>query len=117
MQPEDRRRLLRVAVERHTALATAAADGDGCDRHLLGLQIQAAEAGLDPPEIFTDPMWKRRSAGVSENGNGDVRKEFKAVCGGQEFNAVCGGQETQSIIVDFCFNNFQLMPHARGCDV
>ncbi|XP_037090050.1 peroxisomal carnitine O-octanoyltransferase-like [Pollicipes pollicipes] len=56
---DDRRRLLRAAVDRHADLARQAAEGHGCDRHLLGLQIQAAEAGLPTPEIFTDPMWKR----------------------------------------------------------
>ncbi|KAF0298202.1 Peroxisomal carnitine O-octanoyltransferase [Amphibalanus amphitrite] len=55
----DRRRLLRAAVDRHADLAKQASDGHGCDRHLMGLQILAGEAGLPTPDIFTDPMWKK----------------------------------------------------------
>ena len=47
-------------MERHADLARQASEGHGCDRHLLGLQILAAETGTPTPDIFTDPMWKKR---------------------------------------------------------
>lgn len=51
----ERLKLLQAAVKKHTRTMRAATNGDGVDRHLLGLRILAAGSGMDPlPSIFTD---------------------------------------------------------------
>lgn len=56
----NRRRKMDIAMEKHNRLMTEAMNGEGCDRHLLGLKILAQERGLPTPEIFTDSAWKKR---------------------------------------------------------
>ncbi|OQS01750.1 choline/Carnitine O-acyltransferase [Achlya hypogyna] len=54
-----------AAVAKHQALAVDALGGQGVDRHLLGLQVAAAVAGLAPPPVFAD------AAFVRSGGNGN----------------------------------------------
>ena len=56
----DLLRLLKRACEKHDALMNEARNNAGCDRHLLGLMLVARELGIDTPEIYTDPAWKKR---------------------------------------------------------
>jgi len=49
----ERLKLLQAAVKRHVRLMRAATNGDGIDRHLLGLRVLAAGTG-QMPSLFTD---------------------------------------------------------------
>ncbi|XP_076158300.1 carnitine O-acetyltransferase b [Alosa pseudoharengus] len=65
--------LLREAVEAHTQLTDQALQGQGIDRHLLGLKLQAIEEGLSVPSMFMDTAyglathWKLRTGQVPSN--------------------------------------------------
>ncbi|XP_063041670.1 carnitine O-acetyltransferase b isoform X2 [Engraulis encrasicolus] len=65
--------LLREAVAAHTQLTEQALQGEGIDRHLLGLKLQAIEEGLSVPRIFMDTAyglathWKLRTGQVPSN--------------------------------------------------
>ncbi|KAL2080592.1 hypothetical protein ACEWY4_024385 [Coilia grayii] len=65
--------LLREAVEAHTQLTEQALQGQGIDRHLLGLKLQAIAEGLSVPRIFMDTAyglathWKLRTGQVPSN--------------------------------------------------
>ncbi|XP_028819487.1 carnitine O-acetyltransferase b [Denticeps clupeoides] len=65
--------LLREAVEVHSELTEQALQGQGIDRHLLGLKLQAIEEGLSVPRIFMDTAyglathWKLRTGQVPSN--------------------------------------------------
>src|SRR4051812_36429316 len=50
-------KLLQAAVKKHVRLMRAATNGDGVDRHLLGLRVLAAATGQQP-EIFTDKAYQ-----------------------------------------------------------
>jgi len=55
----ERLKLLQNAVKKHTRTMRAATNGDGVDRHLLGLKILAVGSGMDPlPAIFTDKAYQ-----------------------------------------------------------
>ena len=54
---EKRAHLLRQAVESHRNYTIAAVNGQGVDRHLLGLKLISKEKGILLPEIFTDPAY------------------------------------------------------------
>ncbi len=52
--------LMRAAFTEHGKLAKDAAAGQGCDRHLLGLRLIAAENGVaDLPALFSEEVYKR----------------------------------------------------------
>ncbi|XP_077978570.1 peroxisomal carnitine O-octanoyltransferase-like [Glandiceps talaboti] len=57
--------LFHRSVDKHNQLMLDAVQGQGCDRHLLGLQILAAYSGNPMPEIFTDQAWTKSGG----NGN------------------------------------------------
>ncbi|XP_065053359.1 peroxisomal carnitine O-octanoyltransferase-like [Rhopilema esculentum] len=52
-------RLLRNACEQHSKMMNECCNGQGIDRHLLGLRILAMQEGLDVPMIYRDKAWKR----------------------------------------------------------
>jgi len=54
----DRLKALQAAVKKQTRVMRAATNGDGVDRHLLGLRIVAAGSGMPMPEIFTDKAYQ-----------------------------------------------------------
>lgn len=56
---EQKYSLLREAIKWHRHLASQAANGQGVDRHLLGLRLLASEAGIETPAIFSDPAYQR----------------------------------------------------------
>eukprot|EP00050_Salpingoeca_kvevrii_P014973 m.42369 g.42369 ORF g.42369 m.42369 type:complete len:621 (-) comp6090_c0_seq2:3152-5014(-) len=53
--PAHRQRLFREAVETHMSLTREACEGQGVDRHLLGLRRCAEEHGIDTQGFFEDP--------------------------------------------------------------
>ncbi|KAF8141592.1 acyltransferase ChoActase/COT/CPT [Boletus edulis] len=57
---EEKVRLLRDAVKKHTRLATEATMGEGVDRHMLGLRL-SRPSSLSGPALFTDPLYTRSS--------------------------------------------------------
>jgi carnitine O-octanoyltransferase len=54
------RDLLLKAIAKHNDLMNDARNGQGCDRHLFGLQCLAFENNIPTPEIFKDPSWTKR---------------------------------------------------------
>ncbi|CAH1785909.1 unnamed protein product, partial [Owenia fusiformis] len=48
---------LRKAIATHRKFTAWAINGQGIDRHLLGLKLQAIEAGMNVPDIFMDPSY------------------------------------------------------------
>jgi len=50
----EKLKCLASAVKRHVRTMRAATNGDGIDRHLLGLRVLAASTGQGMPAIFTD---------------------------------------------------------------
>ncbi len=55
----DKYAALTQALKGHSEYAKRTTQGRGIDRHLLGLGLVAAEAGLPAPEILSDPSWTR----------------------------------------------------------
>ncbi|KAJ2546951.1 Carnitine O-acetyltransferase mitochondrial, partial [Coemansia sp. RSA 1933] len=53
---QERIRLFKLALEKHTKLTREAAAGQGVDRHLLGLRMVLGP-GEGKPEIFEDPAY------------------------------------------------------------
>ncbi|XP_020625298.1 peroxisomal carnitine O-octanoyltransferase-like isoform X3 [Orbicella faveolata] len=56
-------RLFREACKKHIKLMKEAVDGQGIDRHLLGLQLIAASEGMPTPAIFTEKAWTASGGG------------------------------------------------------
>ncbi|XP_039278604.1 carnitine O-acetyltransferase isoform X2 [Nilaparvata lugens] len=50
---------LKAAVDGHRKLAMEASQGQGVDRHLLGLKLMAQEKGIEVPDLYTDPGYVR----------------------------------------------------------
>ncbi|XP_038078103.1 peroxisomal carnitine O-octanoyltransferase-like isoform X2 [Patiria miniata] len=59
----ERRALFLVAIRKHDENMTEAANAEGCDRHLFGLQALAMEQGLPVPELYTDPAYTKSGGG------------------------------------------------------
>lgn len=51
---------LRKAVNRHNDMMNEARSGKGIDRHLFGMWCAAFDADLPIPELYDDPLYKRR---------------------------------------------------------
>lgn len=70
---EAKIQLLREAVNAYSILTEQSLMGQGIDRHLLGLKLQAIENGLSVPRIFMDTAyglathWKLRTGQVPTN--------------------------------------------------
>ncbi|KAM4736362.1 peroxisomal carnitine O-octanoyltransferase isoform 1-T1 [Anableps anableps] len=58
-----RRTAMFSAFNKHNKLMSEAQDGNGCDRHLLGLYLIAKEEGRPTPELFSDPLYSRSGGG------------------------------------------------------
>ena len=54
--------LARAAAASISAYVAEATQGRGIDRHLFGLMMTCAEAGLDAPALFGDPLFARLNA-------------------------------------------------------
>ncbi|KAG8220958.1 acyltransferase ChoActase/COT/CPT [Butyriboletus roseoflavus] len=57
---DEKVRLLRDVVKKHTQLAQEATIGEGVDRHMLGLRL-SQPSSLSAPALFTDPLYTRSS--------------------------------------------------------
>ncbi|KAF9218968.1 acyltransferase ChoActase/COT/CPT [Gyrodon lividus] len=57
---EEKLRLFRDAVKKHTQLAKEAGMGAGVDRHMLGLRLSNSPSS-PLPALFTDPLYTRSS--------------------------------------------------------
>ncbi|KIJ20944.1 hypothetical protein PAXINDRAFT_174316 [Paxillus involutus ATCC 200175] len=57
---EEKMGLLRDAVEKHARLAKDAGNGEGVDRHMLGLRLSNPPTSPHPA-LFTDPLYTRSS--------------------------------------------------------
>jgi len=51
---KERTAKLKIAINSHKEYLKRCMDGNGCDRHLLGLRLLQMETGEKPSEIFTD---------------------------------------------------------------
>jgi len=58
LKDNERLKLLQNAVKKQTRIMRAATNGDGIDRHLLGLRILAVGSGMPLPEIFADKAYQ-----------------------------------------------------------
>ncbi|XP_061572808.1 peroxisomal carnitine O-octanoyltransferase [Cololabis saira] len=58
-----RKKALQLAFNKHNKLMSEAQEGNGFDRHLLGLYLIAREEGRPTPELFTDPLYARSGGG------------------------------------------------------
>ncbi|XP_008103907.2 carnitine O-acetyltransferase [Anolis carolinensis] len=56
-QAPERLSLLKQAVEVHSTLTEQALDGQGIDRHMLGLKLEAIADGFRVPELFMDTSY------------------------------------------------------------
>ncbi|XP_022102339.1 peroxisomal carnitine O-octanoyltransferase-like isoform X2 [Acanthaster planci] len=59
----ERKALFLTAIKKHDENMTMACYGEGCDRHLFGLQIIAMEEGLPVPALYTDPAYTKSGGG------------------------------------------------------
>ncbi len=55
----EKRKLFLIAANRHQQLMVEASENRGCDRHLFGLSMIAAETGQSL-ELINDPSWIKR---------------------------------------------------------
>ncbi|XP_074652044.1 peroxisomal carnitine O-octanoyltransferase-like isoform X2 [Tubulanus polymorphus] len=73
--------LLQKAMKTLHRLMTEGQQNKGCDRHLMGLRIIAAEMGMEDHAIFQDPLWQKSG--------GDARFILSTSLAG--YNTVIGG--------------------------
>ncbi|XP_006824922.1 peroxisomal carnitine O-octanoyltransferase-like [Saccoglossus kowalevskii] len=64
VSPSDRFQLFLNAINKHVQMMEECKNNEGCDRHLLGLQLIASENGIPLPELYKDPAY------VKSGGNG-----------------------------------------------
>ncbi|XP_017280549.1 peroxisomal carnitine O-octanoyltransferase isoform X2 [Kryptolebias marmoratus] len=60
-----RRKAMLPAFGKHNKLMSEAQEGNGFDRHLLGLYLIAKEEGRPTLELFTDPLYSRSLVGYT----------------------------------------------------
>ncbi|XP_053289021.1 peroxisomal carnitine O-octanoyltransferase isoform X1 [Pleuronectes platessa] len=58
-----KRKAMLLAFDRHNKLMAEAQNGNGFDRHLLGLYLIAKEEGGPIPELFMDPLYTTSGGG------------------------------------------------------
>lgn len=54
--------MFKQAMDKHLSLMRQCMNGEGIDRHLLGLKILAAENGMTTPQLFNDAAYEKRYA-------------------------------------------------------
>ncbi|KAJ8004965.1 hypothetical protein DPEC_G00141750 [Dallia pectoralis] len=59
----SKREALLLAFNMHNTLMAEAQNGNGFDRHLLGLYLIAKEEGLPVPDLFNDPLYSKSGGG------------------------------------------------------
>ncbi|KAJ8024587.1 Peroxisomal carnitine O-octanoyltransferase [Holothuria leucospilota] len=60
---DEKIELMKGAAAAHMVLGSQALEGQGCDRHLLGLYAASLENDIPTPEIFTDPSFFKSGGG------------------------------------------------------
>lgn len=96
---EAKQELLREAVNAYSEITDQALKGQGIDRHLLGLKLQAIEEGLSVPRMFMDTAyglathWKLRTGQVPTNTDsvmcfGPLVPDGYAVCYNPQLNHI-----------------------------
>ncbi|XP_006822398.2 peroxisomal carnitine O-octanoyltransferase-like, partial [Saccoglossus kowalevskii] len=65
IKPSDRLQLFKKASDKQMQLMNECVNNDGCDRHLLGLQLIASESKIPLPELYKDPSY------IKSGGNGN----------------------------------------------
>ncbi|KAM9310246.1 peroxisomal carnitine O-octanoyltransferase isoform 2-T4 [Pholidichthys leucotaenia] len=55
-----RRKAMQQAFSKHNKLMAEAQEGQGFDRHLLGLYLISKEEGRPTPELYMDPLYAKR---------------------------------------------------------
>ena len=78
---QRKRQALLTALQTHDKLMSEARNGQGCDRHLMGLKLIALENGLPIPELFSDKAFD------ASGGNGN----FILSTSTTGFNGMSGG--------------------------
>ncbi|CAG11907.1 unnamed protein product, partial [Tetraodon nigroviridis] len=63
LQDSAKRKAMLLAFEKHNKLMAEAQEGQGFDRHLLGLYLMAKEEGRPTPELFLDPLYAKSGGG------------------------------------------------------
>lgn len=56
---EEKKKALLAAISAHKEYVAMASNGNGVDRHLLGLKLAAIESGNKPHKFFQDPAYVR----------------------------------------------------------
>ena len=79
---QDLQKLLIQAITKHLQLMEQCKNNQGCDRHLLGLKIQALEQGQVLPELYQDPAYKL------SGGDGNFVMST-SLCGYSEVTGAC----------------------------
>ncbi|XP_061677090.1 peroxisomal carnitine O-octanoyltransferase-like isoform X3 [Syngnathoides biaculeatus] len=59
----DKRKAMLQAFNKHNKLMTEGQEGNGFDRHLLGLHLIAKEAGHPTPALYLDPLYTKSGGG------------------------------------------------------
>lgn len=77
-KPKHTYELLKRSVERFQSLMNDATNGNGCDRHLLGLYLTAILEGKKIPELFDDELVQKTNNYVLSTSLGG----YWNVCGG-----------------------------------
>ncbi|XP_046688061.1 peroxisomal carnitine O-octanoyltransferase-like, partial [Homalodisca vitripennis] len=60
---QTRAKLLLRAIDKHNELMAKARNNEGCDRHLFGLYCIAVENNLPVPQLYLDPLYKKKGFG------------------------------------------------------
>lgn len=76
----------------HKAYTNEAINGDGIDRHLLGLKLMAIEMGENVPEIFMDPSYTKSTHFRLSTSQVRYRMQMEEVGGGVSVGPREGGE-------------------------
>ena len=99
--------LLGQAITKHLQLMEQCKNNQGCDRHLLGLKIQALEQGQVLPELFKDPVYQL------SGGDGNFVMST-SLCGYSEVTGACPPMTYDGYGVFYGIPNDKYVKHSKG---
>ena len=99
--------LLGQAITKHLQLMEQCKNNQGCDRHLLGLKIQALEQGQVLPELFRDPVYQL------SGGDGNFVMST-SLCGYSEVTGACPPMTYDGYGVFYGIPNDKYVKYAKG---
>ncbi|CAG5122644.1 unnamed protein product [Candidula unifasciata] len=106
--------LLKEAIQSHRKYTDDTINGQGIDRHLLGLRLIAQENGLEVPEIFTDPAYKKSTH--YNLSTSQVASKYKAfLCFGPvvpDGYGLCYNPQDDQLIISI--SSFHSSPHTNS---